>query len=82
MCDCGECEEVRCQVARLRSGDVRSSVRVFSRLMEVRHQRANDHKGGWHGMTYGELLIRLAQETNELSAAIVPRLRVCSAALP
>ncbi len=50
-------------------GEVRSSVRVFSLLMEDK-LRQNDHKGGWQGCTAEYLKKRLLDEAMELVDAV------------
>jgi len=47
----------------------RSVLAAFVQAMEER-LLANDHKGGWHRMSYEELLLRALEELSELSVAL------------
>lgn len=46
--------------------DVRPEVLAFAIVMEAK-LRENDHKGGWQGMTPGQLIVRIREETDELA---------------
>lgn len=49
--------------------DVRKSIQIFAMAMEEK-LRANDWRGGWEAEEPTWLLVRLSEETKELSDAI------------
>jgi len=53
-----------CATPRLEA-TVRPEVATFARIMEAR-LAANDHKGGWQGMTSRALFNRIVEEADEL----------------
>ncbi len=70
---CGCKTFARCIPAEPRvpsEADVRPEVAAFALVME-RELRANDHKPGWQGDSFGALADRVRDEAGELSKAVV-----------